>query len=473
MHDDLSALDATFLELEQQDGGALMSIGGVMVFEPLPGGGVPTLERVRDGVAGRLQALPRYTQRLSHVRVGGLQWPHWITDERFDIGGHVRRVALPAPGGDGELAEWAADYYSHPLDRRRPLWEMTFIEGLKGGGWALATKTHHCLVDGVGSVDVISLMLDTEPCSPDPEPTLLPGHPERSLLTELIPRSRTLGQAADAGVRATSAALTTARHPRSAWERSRAVAELLVRDELIGAPRTSLNLPIGSTRRFTVVRAALSELQEIRSALGGSVNDAVLAACATGLRELLLARGEELPGRGLRAMVPGNLRAQSEHMGLGNRVSSLFVDLPMVPDAAVQRYRGVVAATRRLKGSHAAQAAGAMVELASLAPPVVHAALARSLYADRLFNLTITNVRGPAVPLYAFGARLREIQPVVPLAADHAVGIAIFSYHGTVTFGLIADADSTPDLLLLAEGIETGLDELRALARGYEPVHIG
>ncbi len=167
MSETLTALDATFLELEQIDQGALMSIGGVMVFDPLPDGSIPTVESIRSSLAERLGALPRYSQRLSSKRTGSFAWPHWEPDEHFDISDHVRRASLPAPGTEAQLCDWAADFFSHPLDRARPLWENVLIEGLEHGRWALATKTHHCLVDGVGSVDVVNLILDEQP---DPKP---------------------------------------------------------------------------------------------------------------------------------------------------------------------------------------------------------------------------------------------------------------------------------------------------------------
>jgi diacylglycerol O-acyltransferase / wax synthase len=212
-----------------------------------------------------------------------------------------------------------------------------------------------------------------------------------------------------------------------------------------------------------VVNRPLADLKTIRRGLGGSINDVVLAACTTGLRRLLLARGEQLPRRGLRAMVPMNVRQSSERLMLGNRISSLFVDLPIATEGAHERHKRIAAATARLKTSNAAAGAEAMLDLAALAPPVLHATLARSLYATRLFNVTITNVPGPQIPLYAFGALLREIHPVVPLAASHGVGIAIFSYNGLVTFGVIADSESTPDIDVLTRGIEQGIDELLTL----------
>jgi diacylglycerol O-acyltransferase / wax synthase len=272
------------------------------------------------------------------------------------------------------------------------------------------------------------------------------GRLTSAVLSSLLPTPpQPIAQAAQAGAHAARAGINAALHPREALARSRSLAELIVRDEVIGAPHTSLNLPIGSTRQFAVVRVQLSELKAIRQQLGGSVNDVVLAACASGLRRLLLERDEQPSGRGLRAMVPINLRQASERVGLAH-----------------VRYRRIVDSTRRLKHSGAAAGASTMLDLTSLAPPVLHAAIARSLYASRLFNVTVTNVPGPQMPLYAFGAQLREVHPVVPLAAEHAVGIAIFSYNGLVTFGVIADSESTPDLGVLASGIEEGIEELRA-----------
>ena len=470
MADTLTALDATFLELEQQDEGALMSIGGVSVFDPVPGGGAPPIEEVCANLDARLDALPRYSQRLSSARTGGLGWPQWTDDDRFRIRDHIAHVALPHPGGHAELCEWAADFYSHRLDRTRPLWEMALIEGLAEGRWAMAHKTHHCLVDGVGSVDVAYVLLDAEPNPPERPPAPPPLPANNSVLRPFVPSPpQPIADVAQAGARVARAGVHAALHPRDVLERSAAVAELIVRDELIGAPHTSLNVPIGSTRRFAVVNRSLEDFKVIRRALGGSINDVVLAVCTTGLRELLVGRDERLQRRGLRAMVPMNVRQSSERLMLGNRISSLFVDLPVATEDARERHRRIVAATQRLKSSSAATGAEAMIDLAGLAPPVLHAALARSLYATRLFNVTITNVPGPQIPLYAFGARLREVHPVVPLAAAHSVGIAIFSYDGLVTFGVIADSESTPDIEVLTHGIEQGIEELLALTGQTSP----
>ncbi len=461
MAETLTALDATFLELEERNEGALMSIGGVMVFDPLPDGGVPAVEEVCAALAVRLEALPRYFQRLSSPRTGRLAWPRWITDERFDIRNHVGRAALPAPGGATELCDWASDFYSHRLDRTRPLWEMMLIEGLEGGRWALAEKTHHCLVDGVGSVGFLEVLLDVDPVPAGDALQAPPPARSGELVREALPdAAQPVVQATAAGLHAAGVGAHAVLHPRAALERSLSLAELLVRDELIAAPRTSLNIPIGSGRRYAVVHASLADLKAVRRHFGGSLNDVMLAACTAGLRRLLLERGEEPPRQGLRAMVPMNLRESTEHLALGNRVSSLFVELPVAEPEAEARYRTITSSTARLKRSGAALAASSAIDLASLAPPILHALVARSVFATRLFNVTITNVPGPQVPLYAFGALLRELHPVVPLAAEHAVGIAIFSYNGQVTFGVIGDAESTPDLAVLAYGIEQGIEEL-------------
>jgi len=463
MSEQLTALDATFLELEQADEGATMHIGGIMVFDPPPGGHVPALEDVRATIAARLALLPRYSQRLSSERTGGLAWPHWEQDARFDIRNHIRRAAIPAPGGEDELCEWAAEFFSHRLDRTRPLWEMALLEGLPEGRWGIASKTHHSLVDGVGSVGVVQLLLD-----PAPE-----GRGEHAVPLEApdAPWEVTTPQGpglvsdvAGAVGHIAGAAVHTALHPREAFARSLALAELIGSNEVNGSPHTTLNVPIGASRRFAVAHVRLSDVKAIGHELGGSVNDVLLAACTAGLRELMLSRGERPPEPGLRAMVPMNVRGGGEQLALGNRISSLFVDLPVAEAEPVRRLDAIVRRTSRLKTSHAALGAETMIDVASLAPPVVHSLIARSLYATRLFNITITNVPGPRGALYSLGARLHAIYPLVPLAAEHSIGIAIFSYMDEIAIGISADRDSCPDLEILLAGLESELTGLGQLA---------
>lgn len=453
MSEHLSALDATFLELEEADASAHMHIGGILVFDPLPGGGAPGIEAVRAQLVERLGLLPRYRQRLSQAHTGGLRWPEWVEDNRFDPSAHVHRAALPAPGGDLELFEWAADYWSRRLERDRPLWDACLLEGLGGGRWAIATKTHHALVDGVGSVDVGHLLLDASrhPRGRSDGPPMPPAGTDHSRLLGL------LRDGADVVL-----------HPhkvREMVEASRAMTELVIRDELVAAPRSSLNVPIGTRRRFRTVRASLDEAKAIKADLGGTVNDVVLAACSGGIRALLLERGERPPA-GLRAMVPVNLRQASERLALGNKITSLFVPLPVeVPDPA-ERYRRARRSTQGLKSGSQALGGSTLIGLAALAPPVLHSFLARSLFASRLFNVTITNVPGPQRRLYAFGAPMVDALPLVPLAADHALGIAIVSYEGRLVFGINGDWDALPDIDTVAEGIEEALAQLGELALG-------
>jgi len=239
---------------------------------------------------------------------------------------------------------------------------------------------------------------------------------------------------------------------------------VVLRDEVAAAPRCSLNAPLSTERSYRVVRADLAELKGVKAVLGGTVNDVILAAVTGGLRTLLLERGEDVPAPGLRAMVPVNLRTAAERFGLGNKVSSLFVHLPVMEPDAGHRYLLVTAETADLKGGRLALGAGELISIGGLAPPVLHSVFARSALATRLFNVTVTNVPGPQNPLYAFGAQMEEIWPLVPLAADHTVGIAVLSYAGKVFFGLSGDERTAADLEVLGAGIESAITELVELA---------
>ena len=472
----LNALDATFLELEEADPSVHMHIGGIMVFDPLPDGGTPSLALLERLLEERLGRFPRYRQRLSDTTTGGVRWPAWVEDQRFAMERHCRREVLPSPGDRAELERWAGEFFSQRLDRSAPLWEMVLVEGLADGGWALGSKTHHCMVDGVGSVGVAQALLDLEPDPPpgDDDPDTELPVPERhddehgGWLRWTPPAI---------ALRAVRVGADAALHPRKlvdAAQKGRAVAEMIARDEVAAAPQSSVNAAIGAHRQFTVVDAGLDEVKAIKRALGGTVNDVVLAAVAAGLRELLLSRGESPPA-GLRAMVPVNVRTATEDLGLGNQITSLFVPLPVDEADPIRRFERARRSATRLKSSTEAVGSKTLIDMLALAPPALHTAFARSLFATRLFNITVTNVPGPQMPLYALGARMRELWPLVPLAADHSLGVAIMSYDGRLFFGLVADRD-VPDLDVLADGLRHALEELAALAveagppRRREPV---
>lgn len=452
MAEHLSALDATFLELEQDDPSAHMHIGGLLIFEPRADGSVPAVDELAAHLDSRLGELPRYHHRLSDTRVHGLRFPTWELDTDLDLRDHVSRAALPSPGGRAELLAWVSDYWSHRLDRTRPLWDVVLLEGLEDGRWALVNRTHHCMVDGVGSMDVGYAVLDTTP-EPQERMPYVPPAPEPG-------RSR-------------ASSLAHALDPRGLPDlvtRSRAMADVLLRDEVIPAPGTSLNEAIGTLRRIETVRFELDDLKAVKNRLGGTVNDVVLATCTGALRALLRYRDEVPPRRGMRAMVPMNIRDAAERLGLGNRVTSLFAQLPVAEADALRRFTLVSEETTRLKAGHEALGAKTILDVTSIAPPLLHAALARTLYASRLFNVTITNVPGPSMTLYALGSELVDIYGLVPIFTNHALGVCIVSYGGGITFTVSADRTSVPDLDVFRIGLEESMEELRSLAAGPIPI---
>ncbi len=438
----------------------MMHIGGALIFDPrIETGGAPSLDQLIALLDERFGALPRFHRRLSETRVHGLRRPAWVEDPGFDLRAHVRHATLPAPGGEAEVHEWLSDFWSHRLDRSRPLWEMTLVDGLADGRWMLATKTHHAMVDGVGSIDIGHILLDPESNTQRPavaETAAGNGNGASGLhLPEWVPMA----------IGAARAAIGAARHPSrlvKAGEAAVAMGEILWQDEVQPARPATLNVPIGTTRRFASVALELAQVKVVKGALGGTVNDVVLTVAAGALRRLLESRGEDL-ARPLRAMVPVNLRGE-DHGSLGNQVTSLFVELPIGQPDRRRRYEETRAAATALKSGTAALGGSTIVLVAGVTPPILHETIARMLFAPRLFNLTITNVPGPQTPLYALGSRMRRIVPLVPLFADHAVGIAIVSYDGELVFGINADYATVPDLEVLTTGLRAEFDGLLALA---------
>ncbi len=449
MVDRLSPLDGTFLELEDADSGAHMHLGALMVFAPQPGGAPPQLPELAAQIAERLEQLPRYSQRLAHPDAGMLQWQVWEDDPEFDLTRHLRRAALPAPGGDDELLAWAGQELEHRLDRAHPLWEVVVVEGLAGGRWGMLAKIHHCLADGVGSVQIAQLLLDSE------------AHPERGRLAAAPPtkgEDRTLP-----GLTLLAEGASAALHPRRTARRILALGGLMADTELHGAPATSFNLPIGRRRVLRAAEVPLGDLQTARGPLGGTVNDLVLAAVCAGVRGLLLDRGEPLPDSGVRAMIPVDVR-DIDDGATGNRISSLFIELPVGEPDGRRRHRDIRHATQTAKRGSAPLGADTLLALAGKVPPVLHQRLAPVLSGTRLFNLTVTNVPGPPVPLYSLGSKMLRAIPIVPLAADHGLGVAVLSYNGKLEFGVCADPDLLPDVDTLVRCLDDGIAELLELA---------
>jgi WS/DGAT/MGAT family acyltransferase len=461
-YDRLSALDSSFLHLERLE--TPMHVGAVSIFEGasfFDDSGRFRLAETRRLVASRLHLIPRFRKRIMPVPFEQGR-PVWVDDARFDIAYHVRLTALPAPGSREQLLALTARIQAQLLDRTRPLWELWFVEGLEGGNVSLIQKTHHALVDGVSGVDVATVLLDFTP-----DPTFLepprwivepPPSPGRLLIDTLYERTTEPAEIARTVRR-------IVRTPHRTFERTgqlgRALSTLVDRNSI--APRTSINVTVGRRRRFEGVKISLDDVKTIRKGLGGTVNDVVLAGVSGGLRRLFESRGDDLDMR-LRALCPVSVRDDSERMQLGNRVSAMFVDLPVGEVDPVARLHAIRDTTEDLKEREQAVGAAFLVDLTHFAAPTLVGLAARAAHRQPFFNLVITNVPGPQVPLYCMGARMMEAYPVVPLTRNLALGIAILSYCGQLHFGLYVDADAVADVAVLAAGLEDAFAELKKIA---------
>jgi WS/DGAT/MGAT family acyltransferase len=443
----LSSQDASFLHLE--DLVSHMHIGAVSILEGPP----PPYDELAERVRVNLPQAPRYRQKVHFVPFA-LGRPVWVDDPHFNLAYHLRRTALPEPGGDEQLRRLVGRVMSQQLDRHKPLWEMWMIEGLSENRWALLTKVHHSVVDGVSGAELLSAILDEErkPATPPPES----WQPERQPSgAELVARS--LGRRALSPYEGLRSALHS---PRALGRRAiETVQGLSTMSGILKAPRpSSLNGPIGPHRRWDWARSSLSEVKLIRAAFGGTVNDVVLTAIAGGFRELLASRGERVDGV-VRSLVPVSVRSDEEHGTYNNRVSAIFGELPVGIEDPIERLRSVRRQMERLKGSHEAVAGEVLVGLSGFAPAMLLALALRTAthVPQRNVNTVTTNVPGPQRPLYAVGRRLLECFPYVPLAGHVRVGVAIFSYDGMLGFGVTGDYDRAPDIGVLCRGIERSM----------------
>jgi diacylglycerol O-acyltransferase len=467
--DRLSSTDASFLH--QEGPASHMHIGAVLVFEGPP----PEFDAYLDHVRGRLHLTPRYRQKLAKPPLESGR-PLWVDDPDFNLEYHVRHTALPSPGSEEQLLNAAARVNSQQLDRSKPLWESWMVEGLapaepgRPERFALVFKTHHALVDGVSGVDLATVLFDAEPDPP----------PERRAGTELAPwQPRPEPGPAElvlAGIRGaanvTNEILTRAvgalNQPQTSFGRLRDAVEgvgEIVWAGLNPAPETPLNVEIGPFRRFAVIRGRLSDYKEVKDALGGTVNDVVLTVVAGGLARWLRSRGVRTEGLELRALVPVSVRADDQHGTLGNQLTAMRAPLPVYIRDPKARLRFVRRAMDGLKESKQAVGAATLAAVNNLAPPTVLAQASRLNFSTRLFNLLVTNIPGPQLPLYVLGRELQDLFPVAFLPKDHALAVAIISYNGKIDFGLLGDYDALPDIDIIAEGIEASLAELLEIAR--------
>src|SRR5947209_8250691 len=462
----MSAQDASFLHVESDD--RPMHVGGVSIFEGPP----PPFAEVMAMIEGKLALVPRYRQIVRFVPFA-LARPVRVDDPHFNLVYHLRRTALPAPGGDQELRALVGRVMSQNLDRAKPLWEMWVVEGLSEGRWALVSKVHHSMVDGVASTDLMTVLLDKER-NPEHRPAdpWEPGPAPRAarLLGDAI-RERALNP-----FTAAEGLVSAARTPRQLAHAVEDTARGLV--GFAGVARhptaSSLNGPLGPHRRWGWARGRLADVQTIRRSLGGTVNDVVLAAISHGFRELLQSRGESVD-RVLRTLVPVSVRTAGERGTYNNRVSAMFAELPVGIEGPVERLESIRTQMAGLKESKQAVAGEALTSLSGFAPPMLLALGARvaSRLPQHALNTGTTNVPGPQFPLYLAGRRLLESFPYIPLFASVRIAVAIFSYDGALSFGVSGDYDTAPDIEVLCRGIERGLSELVALAQppaaGPEP----
>jgi diacylglycerol O-acyltransferase / wax synthase len=461
--EELSPADRSSLAAER--GAVNMAAGGLLVFEADP---PLTRAMVIERIAERIHLVPRLRQRLGQPPLGLLANPTWVDDAGFDLEWHVRQASLPAPGGDAELGALVGREFSHRLDRSRPLWEATFVEGLAGDRSGLLMKVHHALVDGMAAIGMAALVLDPSETPLEIPPPEQPWEPRRYDLRDRVTRiaSRPLALAPKLMVDGLQRTLNP--DPRRAagdMRRATEVALELARTRP-QAPMTPLNRPISPNRRYVVAHTGLTTVKSVGKHAGGTVNDAILAVVAGMLGHYLAAVGpseatERLPV----ALVPVSVREADEAGELGNRISTVFVDLPVNEPDLLARVRLIAEQTRSLKDSPAVRAGALMVGAAGWAPPLVSGLLARAMGSVRAFNLVVSNIPGPQQPFYLSRVRMREVYPVVPLnPANQGITVGIVSYDGQVCFGLLADRDLDPPLSAAAAGLTAALGELDAVA---------
>ena len=463
----LSALDRVFLDIEDRT--VHMHVGGTCIFDGKPlesaDGGVDG-DRIRDYIESRLHLMPRFRQRLARTPIEG--HPIWIDDDSFNIRSHVRHTSLPRPGTARQLKRLVGWINSQQLDRGKPLWEMWVIEGLEGGGFALVNKTHHAMIDGVSGADLMPVLLSADP-------SVRPATPHRWYPQ---PPPAAPGLLLDAACHRASAPLRfVAKAASKLVSRPRDTGAKLA-DSLLAvgqtlamgarpAMETPLNRAIGSQRRFDWLELDLGAVKDVKNRLGGTVNDVVLTCVAGAVHRFLTLRGMPLHVQSagpFRAFCPVNMRSSSEHGTLGNRVSNVLADLPISDEDPVGRLREVTRIMKETKSSRQARGTELVERIAEWTSPRLLSGIVRLTANSHPYNLIVTNVPGPQLPLYLLGARMREMYPLVPLFSDQGLGIALFSYDGRIFWGFNADRDLVPDLHDFVDAVADSFAELHAAA---------
>jgi len=465
-YDRLSAFDASFLHLERRE--TPMQVGAVAVLDGAPffdDRGRFRLDDLRELVGSRLHLIPRFRKRIMEVPFG-VGYPVWVDDDGFDIARHVHLTKLPKPGRRRDLLELAGRLMSQLLDRNRPLWELWFVEGLDNGRHVgLIHKSHHTLTDGVSGVEIATVLFDFTPeptvlDAPrwDPEPTPDPARLMLDTVCERVTQSVGIVRAG--------------RHAADAPQQVIDQAGRLYRSfgALVGgnplAPRLSLNSRVGPKRHLELVRVPLDIAKAVRNAFGCTVNDVVLAAVGGALARLLESRGELHPDLVVKVVCPVSVRDDSERMKLGNRLSLMFVPIPVGERDPRARLDAVSASTADLKEREQALSAATLLNLSEYAAPTILGLAARAVHAQPLVNLMVTNVPGPQVPLYCLGAEMYEAYPIVPLTKNLTINIAVMSYCGHLHVGVFSDPDAAPDSEILVGALEDAFLELSLLAAG-------
>jgi WS/DGAT/MGAT family acyltransferase len=460
----LTVLDNTFLITESKTNH--MHVAGTATYEAgslrTATGGID-VRRIRSYVESRLHLIPRYRQVLAYTPLEG--HPVWVDDQHFNIEYHVRHTSLPRPGDEDQLKGLSGRVMSQQLDRSKPLWEMWVVEGLEGGDrFAIVSKIHHCMVDGMSSVDLLAVLLTIEPTDhadppvrwvPRPMPTWW-----QMLRAEASRRARTPLEA----VSDFRQVLVDIRDPRSDIRTMWRAARGMLRSSLRTVSDTPLNKPIGPHRRFDWLAMDLADVKNVRKRLGGSLNDVVLTTVAGAVQRFLEGRRVHVDFLDFRVMAPVSVRSAEEKGTLGNRVSAWIIDLPLAERDPKKRLQKISETTARLKETKQALGAEMLSRVAEWTPSTL-LSLASSMMTRALpFNLVVTNVPGPQVPLYLLGARMLDNYGQVPLTDYLGLGIVLFSYAGKLCWGFNADWDLVPDLRDFVAAVEDAFRELQRLA---------